>query len=48
LLKILRFSGRNPDLRYYFSGACALEKSNLPHMSPDLMEEVVLRRFLIG
>jgi hypothetical protein len=46
LLKISRFSGRNPDCRQYFSAAYALEKSNSPHMSLNLIFQAVLRSLL--
>lgn len=38
LLKISRFSGRNPDYRYDLSFTYAIEKSNPTHMSPDLIK----------
>jgi len=42
LLKISQFSGRNPDGRYYFSAAYALEKSNSPRMSLNLILKEIL------
>jgi len=48
LLKISRFSGRNPDRRYYFPAAFALGKSNSPHMSLNLIEQAVLRSLFDG
>jgi len=47
LLKIKRFSGRNPDLRNYFFSADAPKKSDPPHMSPDLILQAVLHSSIL-
>ena len=43
LLKISRFSGRNPDRGYCFFAAYALKKPNSTYTPPDLIEQAVLR-----